>query len=129
MKVVNSTAPASPPARTSAGMGDEFAPLDFRRADFLWAAILAMMTLIPALPYLLQHQTVLEFLPNIASENEREWMIDRQFINRAFDRGALPTWTPQQYSGMPVIGWPYTSVFAPLGLIYYLLPYQSAAVS
>ncbi|HUT53151.1 MAG TPA: hypothetical protein VM658_07150 [bacterium] len=108
---------------------DDLPPLKFERSDLLWALTLALMALIPGIPFLLHHQTIIGLFPAGNSENLNEWMIYRQFINRSFAAGLLPAWTPQLLAGMPFIGWPHTSVFAPLGLIYANLPFSTAAVA
>src|SRR3990172_7872532 len=111
------------------GVADWPAAAGLSRADLPWALTLCLLALLPGLPYILHHQTIIDAFLSGNSENLNEWMIYRRFIADSFAHGLLPAWTPQLLCGMPFIGWPHTSVFAPPRLIYALLPFSQAAVA
>jgi hypothetical protein len=106
----------------------ELPPPKHERFDPLWAALLAVLCLLPALPYLLSGSTFLGAFPITQDENLNEWMIYRAIFDRALADGFPPLWSSQLACGFPFAGWPHTAIFAPLGLIYSLLAYPTAAV-
>ncbi len=124
---MNSSADA-PPVATLGSDKEEFPPLKFSRLDLALPALLLILSLVPAVPYLFRGETLIGAIEPGNSENLNEWMLYRRVIDENAERGFFPAWMPQFNSGTPLIGWSHTSRFAPLGVIYSILPYNVAAV-
>lgn len=61
-------------------------------------------------------------------DNAGEGLLYRKFIADSIGSGHFPLWSPHFYCGFPFIGWSHASIFSPIGLVFLVGDYPTAAV-
>jgi len=95
-----------------------------RYPDLLLASLLIFLSLLPLIICLAKGRTLI--LDD--AENLAEWWPYRTFVNQALKEGFLPLWCPGLLAGFPFLAWSHSSALSPAGIIYFLLPFDKAAV-
>jgi len=95
-----------------------------RHPDLLLASLLFFLSFLPLIICLATGRTlVLD-----GEENLAEWWPYRIFVNQALKERFLPLWCPGLLAGFPFLAWSHSSALSPAGVIYFLLPFDKAAV-
>lgn len=72
-------------------------------------------------PYLITGATSL--LPSY--QDESQWLLYHDFINKSYARGFFPLWTPDLFCGMPFLAWSHSAALYPLNIIFAVMDFGS----
>jgi len=89
-----------------------------KKVNIIFATILFSITILYFSPVIFTNQT-------FASRDMYAFFYPRQFFaSECIKSGILPLWNPHLASGVPFLANLQSSIFYPLSLVYYILPFQ-----